>query len=220
MKVLAVDTTTPWGSVAVLDGEASLGEVRLSGPVNHSTRVLPAIEFLLDSLGITPADLEGLGVAVGPGSYTGLRVGIGTIQGIAFAADRSCVGVCALDALAHRIRGSAPVLVAMIDAYRDEVYAATYDEHASPLAAPSVRDPEAFVTELPDAPAFLGDGVEKYRGLIQKLRPKALFPDRSLFLATSVARLSVSAFAEGRGCPPAALRPLYLRGVDVKRFLP
>jgi tRNA threonylcarbamoyladenosine biosynthesis protein TsaB len=217
MKVLAVDTATTRGSVAVVDGEESLGEVRFSGPVNHSSRILPAVAFLLDSLGIAPADLDGLGVTVGPGSYTGLRVGIGTIQGFAFAAALPCVGVSALDALACRMRGISPTLVAMIDAYRDEVFAAVYDERANPLSAPVVRNPGEFVTELPEAPAFLGDGAAKYRSLIQRLRPNALLPERSLFLAASVARLSASALAAGRGVAPAELRPLYLRGVDIHR---
>ncbi|MBN2371920.1 MAG: tRNA (adenosine(37)-N6)-threonylcarbamoyltransferase complex dimerization subunit type 1 TsaB [Vicinamibacteria bacterium] len=220
MKVLAMDTTTPQGSVAVIEGGESLGEVRLKGSINHSTRILPAVAFLLDSLGIVPADLDGIGVTIGPGSYTGIRVGIGTIQGFALAAGLPCVGVSALDALAHRIQGIAPMLVAMIDAYREEVFAASYDARARPLLAPAVRDPGAFVADLPEAPAFLGDGAVKYQSLIRRLRPKAIFPERSLFLATSAARLSMSVLAEGRGVSPSEIRPLYLRAIDARRTLP
>jgi tRNA threonylcarbamoyladenosine biosynthesis protein TsaB len=159
MKVVAVDTATAFGSVALVEDDALLGEVRLEGAQSSSTRLLPAVDSLLDRLGLGVGDLDGFGVAIGPGSYTGLRVGIGSVQGLAFASGKRCAGVCVLDALARRMRGSATMLVPLMDAYRHEVYAARYDRDARPLSDPVAREPAAFVSELPDSPAFLGDGA-------------------------------------------------------------
>src|SRR2546423_923590 len=108
MKVLAVDTTSARESVALAVDGAVVGEVRLRTADAHSRRVLPAIAFLVESAGLAPRDLEGYAVVVGPGSFTGVRVGISTVQGLALAAGRPCLGLSTLDVLAATIRGEAP----------------------------------------------------------------------------------------------------------------
>lgn len=217
MKVLAVDTTTERGSIAVAEDGAVRGEVRLAGPEGHSARLLPAIEFLLGALGLAPRDVEGFAVTTGPGSFTGLRVGLSTVQGLALASGRRCLGVSALDVLAARVAGAAPALVAMMDAYRGEVYGAVYDGDGRAAGPPSVERPEGFVVRVPEEAAFIGDGAERHRALIQSLRPRALFPARSLFLAGTLARMAAPALARGEGVVPSALRPLYLREPDIRR---
>src|SRR5262245_33700008 len=121
MKVLAVDTTTERESVALVAAGVVLCEVRLRTADSHSRRLLPAIEFLLSAAGVAPGDVEGYAVTRGPGSFTGLRVGLSTVQGLALAGSRPCLGLSSLDVLAARIRGTAPALVAWVDAYRGEV---------------------------------------------------------------------------------------------------
>jgi tRNA threonylcarbamoyladenosine biosynthesis protein TsaB len=214
--VLAVDTTTERGSVALAEGGELRGEVRLASPDGHSRRLLGAVEFLLGSLGLRPGDIDGFAVTTGPGSFTGLRVGLGTVQGLALASGRPCVGLSALDVLAFRVAGEAPATVAMIDAYRGEVYGAVYDRDGRPAGPAAVERPESLVARAPEEAAFFGDGAQRHRALIRSLRPRAVLPSRSLFLAGSLAAMSEAAFARGEGVAPGALRPLYLREPDIR----
>jgi tRNA threonylcarbamoyladenosine biosynthesis protein TsaB len=220
VRVLAVDTTTERGSVAVTEDDSVCGEVRLASAEGHSRRLLPAVDFLLQSLGWRPGDLDAFAVTTGPGSFTGLRVGLSTVQGLALGAGRPCLGVSALDVLAARIAGTAPTLVALMDAYRGEVYGGVYDREGRPSARTSVERPEAFVARTPEEAAFVGDGAQRCRELIVSLRPRAIFPVRSLFLAGTLGRLAAPRLKRGEGIAPAALRPLYLREPDIRRPVP
>lgn len=218
--MLAVDTTTERGSVALAEDASVRGEVRLACPDGHSRRLLPAIEFLLGSLGLGPRDVEGFAVTTGPGSFTGLRVGLSTVQGLALASGRPCLGMSALDVLAARVAGAAPATVAMMDAYRGEVYGAVYDGSGRPSGPPGVERPETLVARAPETAAFIGDGAERHRALIRSLRPRAIFPPRSLFLAGTLAVAAAPALARGEGVAPSELRPLYLREPDIRRSRP
>jgi tRNA threonylcarbamoyladenosine biosynthesis protein TsaB len=216
VRVLAVDTTTERGSVALTEGESVRGEVRLVSPEGHSRRLLPAVDFLLQSLGLRAADLDAFAVTTGPGSFTGLRVGLSTVQGLALGTGRPCLGVSALDVLAARNAGAAPTVVALMDAYRGEVYGAVYDGEGRVRGRASVERPEALVARAPDVAAFVGDGARRHRDLILSLRPRAIFPARSLFLAGTLGRMAAPRLARGEGVPPAELRPLYLREPDIR----
>lgn len=216
MRILAVDTTTERESVAVVDQGRVRAEVRLCAVEGHSRVLLPAAAFLLGSLGLSPRDIEGYAVAAGPGSFTGLRVGISTVQGLALASSRLCLGLSALDVLAARIAGSADCLAAVMDAYRGQVFGAVYDRDGRAQGPPVAEGPEAFVERLPAVPALIGDGADRYREQILARRPQALFPRRSLFLAGTLGLLAEPRLAAGEGISPASLRPLYLREADVR----
>ena len=142
MKVLAVDTTSERESVALADGEVVLAEVRLRTGDVPSRRILPAIAFVLEAAGLAPGEVEGYAVAVGPGSFTGIRVGLSTVQGLALAAGRPCLGVSTLDIVAALAKGEAPTLVPMIDAARSgHVFAALYDGEARAREQPQADAP-------------------------------------------------------------------------------
>lgn len=220
MRVLAVDTTTERGSVALTEDDSVRGEVRLASSEGHSRHLLPAVDFLLQSLGLRASDVDGFAVTTGPGSFTGLRVGLSTVQGLALGAGKPCLGASALDVLAVRNAGAAPSIVALVDAYRGEVYGASYDGEGRMLGRASVERPEALVARAPEVAAFVGDGAQRHRELILSLRPRALFPARSLFLAGTLGRLAAPRLARGEGVPPAELRPLYLREPDIRRSAP
>jgi tRNA threonylcarbamoyladenosine biosynthesis protein TsaB len=210
VRVLAVDTTTARESVALVDAGLVLGEVRLQ-PAIHSVRLLPSVAFLLEALGLSPADVDGYAVAAGPGSFSGLRVGISTVQGLALASDRPCVGISALDALGARAAGTAEIIVALMDAYRGEVYGGIYDAEGRPRSEPRAAPVALILETVPDGAAFIGDGAERYRSEIAGARPGAVFPRRGLFLAGTVARLAEERLAAGQGVRASELRPLYLR---------
>lgn len=217
MKVLGVDTTTSRGSVALVDAGELLGEVRLTSQASHSRRLLPAVAFLLDALGLEPAAVEGLAVTTGPGSFTGLRIGISTVQGLSLGLGRPCLGVAALDVIAARAVGEGEVLAAVMDAWRDEVYGALYDAAARPLSGPFVEPPRAFLARVPAGSAvFAGEGALRYRELIARERPAAAFSRRSPYLAGTLARIAEPRLLAGEGVDASALRPLYVRPADAK----
>lgn len=216
MLVLAVDTTTASGSVAVGDAERVLGELRLTSPTPHSVRLLPGVEFLLAGLGLAPGNLEGYAVAVGPGSFTGLRVGLSTVQGLALSSGRPCLGVSALDLWAERMRGAAPRLAAMMDAFRGDVFAALYDAEARPLGEALRIEPRAFLANVPPGAAFLGDWVTHHEREVRGAHPDAVLPRRSPFLAGTLARVAAARLVAGERGDPATLRPLYLREADTR----
>ena len=213
MRVLAVDTTSPQGSVALVDEGEVLAEVRVrSGTAGHSTTVVPAIEFVLRSLGLELTAVDGFGVAVGPGSFTGIRVGISTVQGLALSGRRRCVGVTTLDALAAKIAGEAACLVSVIDAFRGDVYGAVYDRDGRPTAEPAVERPEDLLANLPDGEAaFAGDGVPLVSARLGCFAGSARFPRCSSYLAASIGKLAGERMQRAEGGPPTELRPLYIR---------
>ena len=213
MKVLAIDTTSPQGSVALVDEEELLAEVRIrSGTAGHSTTVVPAIEFVLRTVGLELTAVDGFGVAVGPGSFTGIRVGISTVQGLALSGRRRCVGVTTLDALAAKIAGEAACLVSVIDAFRGDVYGAVYDRDGRPTAEPGVQRPEDLLAHLPDGEAaFVGDGVPLVSGKLAGFAGIARFPRCSSYLAASIGKLAAARMKRDEGGPPTDLRPLYIR---------
>lgn len=220
MRVLAVDTTTTRGSVALVEGGVLRGEVRLDTDEPHSVRLVPAVDFLLQRLRVAPRDVEAFAVTTGPGSFTGLRVGIGTVQGLALAAGRPCLGLSALDVLAERMKGAAPRLVAVMDAWRGEVFARQYDADARPLTDALALAPGDLAAQVPEGSAFLGDGALRHEPALRAACPAAVFPRRSLFLAGTLGLLAEPRLQRGEGGPAEALRPLYLREAEYRRSAP
>jgi tRNA threonylcarbamoyladenosine biosynthesis protein TsaB len=215
MRLLALDTATGAASVALLEGDAVVGEVRLRTTTNPSTFLLPAVAFLLEGAGWAPGEIDAFAVTLGPGSFTGLRVGISTIQGLALARGAKTLGLSTLDVLAARIRGAAPRIVAAVDAYRGQVFTAEYGPSGERLREPALLEAGEFVGSLPADAALVGDAVERHREAILARGPFRI-PERSSFLAGTLARLAAPALARGEGVPPNALAPLYLREADIR----
>ena len=220
MLILAVDTTTERASVAILDGEELRGELRLrlASGATHSERLMPGVDFLLQSLGVPLQSIDGYAVTTGPGSFTGLRIGISSIQGLALGHARPCVGISTLDVLAARAHGLGSAVAAVMDAWRDEVYAALYGADGSRLLGPFAEPAASFARRAPPGAAYIGGGALRYREAILAQDARAVFPERSLFLAGTLARLAAPRLARGEGQGPEALRPLYVRdaGATVK----
>ncbi|HET8646351.1 MAG TPA: hypothetical protein VFO85_12730, partial [Vicinamibacteria bacterium] len=142
------------------------------------------------------------------------------VQGLALAAGRPCFGASALDVLAARIAGTAPRLAALMDAYRGEVFAGVYDGEGRPLADPVVTPPEPWLAALPRGCAFTGDAAVTRRALIEAVCADAIFPARTLFLASTLGLLAEPALRAGRGVGAGDLRPLYLREAAIRRPAP
>jgi tRNA threonylcarbamoyladenosine biosynthesis protein TsaB len=221
MRVLAVDTTSERESVALGENGVVRAETRLRTGSRHSGSLLPAIAFVLESAGVPVGEVEGFAVVVGPGSFTGVRIGLSTIQGLALGASRPCLGVSTLDTLAATVRGEAATLVAMVDAARgDQVFAALYDSEGRRRGDPEAAGAADVAARIEGAAAFVGDGAERYRAEILAACPAAIFPARSLYLAGTLALIAEPRLARGEGVSPAVLRPTYLRAADIRRAAP
>jgi len=221
VRVLALDTTTTRGSLAIADDEGLLAEARVLTANGHSRWVLGAADTLLRGLGIAPSAVDGFAVTLGPGSFTGLRVGISSVQGLAIAAGRPCVGLSTLDVLALAAAGrcDAARIVALMDAFRGETYAAAYDGHGRPLAPAQAFGLEALLGEIDGGggrTAYVGDAAATHRDAIASADPGGVFPDVELYLAAPLAREGLARLAAGKGEPAVSLRPLYLRGADIR----
>jgi tRNA threonylcarbamoyladenosine biosynthesis protein TsaB len=225
--VLALDTTTPGGSVALVD-EGQLVDERGGDASRPYAERLPAeLMALLDRHRLALADVDVFAVASGPGSFTGLRIGIATIQGFAFATGRPVVPVSALDALAHAVStrlAPASRVAAWMDARRQEVFAALYEtsiEGVRVIDGPIVAEPRAVIArwspELSTSPCWLvGDGALQYG-------PAFLGSDAHTFhvlplplLAGVIGRLAVARVRAGGGVSPAAIEPIYVRRPDAE----
>jgi tRNA threonylcarbamoyladenosine biosynthesis protein TsaB len=211
-----VDTTTTRGSVAVVGGEGVLAEVRMTAPDGHSRWLLSAVDVALHGLGLRPRDLDGFAVTTGPGSFTGLRVGLSSVQGLALASGARCLGLPSLDVLALAGAGNALRIVALVDAFRGEVYTGVYDGRGGLDGVYRVGPLEVTLEGLPPGTAFVGDGVERHREAIVAAVPAAVFPAIDLFLAAALGRMAIERLSRGEGGSPAELRPLYLREADIR----
>lgn len=229
MVVLALDSTARLGSCAVLR-EAIVLAARTSDPAAPAATQLPGVlDALLAEASVTLAEVDVFAVAVGPGSFTGLRVGIACMQGLAFAHRRPLVGVSALEALARLARGTgsiaddAPRRVATwVDAWRGEVYAAVYEAVHEGLAlveGPTVEMPSAVLDRLATAPTlFIGDGVGASVDLIRAQgQAHVIAPVLAPPLAATIAEMAREAARAGRCPPPHAITPLYVRRPGAER---
>ncbi len=226
MLILAVETSTLTGSVALmegsLDGENSeekiLSEITLNVPGTHSERLMPSIDRLLREASLSIDNIQGIALALGPGSFTGLRIGVSTVKGLAYALKVPVVGVPTLDALAQNVPFALSLVCPVLDARKKEVYAALFrgdgQGQIQKISEDWVVSPEDLCPRIPEKTVFLGNGMEMYRELFkEKLGSRALFapPELSLPRAANVARLSLPRFKDGLTLDLFSFIPTYLR---------
>lgn len=228
MRVLAFDTATAACTVAVVDGGRVLAELTLQVPRAHSTRLMPLIAQALREAGMERRDLDAIAVGVGPGSFTGLRIGLATAKGLALALDIPVVPVSTLAAAAYGTGAQTGLVVPLLDAKRDQVFTAVYaagdrdpstwgellgpaNLHVDELAE-QVRSLRAGRDDTREFVTLCGDAAEVHAarlGLGPAVRlaaPGALLPRGS-----AVATLGLSLLERGGAVAPDALAPVYLR---------
>lgn len=226
MTILGIDTSTRSGSIAVIRAGQVLGSMQVAGRLDHSEQVLSSISHLLSRLEVTRGDLDAVAVSLGPGSFTGVRVGLASAGGLARALDIPALGLSSLEALARSVSGRrrGSWICPWLEAGRGEVYAAAYLDPGEAgdlllLRGPSLARPGEWLEGLPATPMrFLGDGAPAYREmLLQHRGPGCLEqPEGPWFLAPTLA-----VWAEHQLQSPApdgwpVLEPLYLRPSDAE----
>ena len=223
MNILAIDTSGPSAGAAVLrDGEI-LSEIFLNNGLTHSQTVMPAAEDALAKAGLLPSDIDVFACVVGPGSFTGVRIGACAVRGMAHAAGKKCAAVDALEAIAHGAWGFGGTVCPMLDARRDQVYAAAFKAGERPVRilpdeAQSIGE---FFDKLPceGELLFLGEAAP-----IHAREIKARFGDRAKIGPSHLLHVKPSAaadiafrMAQGEYVAPEMLLPLYLRAPSAER---
>ncbi len=224
--LLAIETATAAASVALLRGDALLASRAITGERPASEALLPAVLALLEEAGVALAAIEVFAVSVGPGSFTGLRVGVATVKGLAFGGEARVVPVPTLAALALRAAPAPGPVAALLDARRGEVYAAVYagDPALPPHAGPAVLRPDALVETVArlaaEAPCtVIGEGVAVVADALRARFGDALRlvpPPAGLTDAVAVGRLAARMLAAGAGTAAAALAPVYVRRAEAE----
>ena len=214
MKFLALDTSTEYLSLALLLDDKVISRGLLAGQT-HSQRILPLLRELLDEAGVELNDLDGIAFGAGPGSFTGLRIGCGVAQGLAFGADLPVIGVSTLLALAEDVP-DADKVVACLDARMGEVYHAAYEKTAAgwqEVIAPGLYAP-ADVPAIPGTGwTAAGSGWRAYGAALDQIYAEQVnhqlpdvFPQ-----AAAIARLALPGFVAGLGRPASEAAPIYIR---------
>ena len=218
MKILSIDTSTMMGSIALVEEDRVISEFSLNLQTTHSQRLLPTIVQLLESSDCPIELIDGFAVALGPGSFTGLRIALSSIKGLAMASGRPVVGVSTLEALSLNLYSSRYLVCPLLDARKKEVYTALFrfdqEENLVKLKEESVIPPEAILAEIKQTTVFLGDGADIYRDLIrERLGSMALFAPINLRYprAVNVARLALPRFQRGEAMEIDSLIPTNLR---------
>jgi tRNA threonylcarbamoyladenosine biosynthesis protein TsaB len=225
--LLALDTSTAQVSVAFGDGGTVLGSVQLAGGRRHAEQLAPAIEHLRDQCRVRLDQLAAIAVGIGPGLFTGLRVGVTTAKVMAQALRIPVVGVPSLDLVASPLRHTERTIVAVLDARRREVFAARYrpvpggvqrvSEYAVHAPAELVADLVADAAELPHGLLLAGDGLARFPQEFAALDhaelagPEFASPSVAALVALATARAEREEFE-----PATELRPLYLRQSDAE----
>ena len=222
MRVLAIDTTGPNASIALLDGDDLAGFAGFTTSRGHAQKLLPELVRLFDRIDSSLDTIDTFAVAVGPGSFTGLRIGIASVEGLAFATGRPVVAVSTLEAIAYRYRFHNGLIASVLDARRGEIFDAVFQGDGSSVTAigePVCESLETFLARLPLEPIlFGGSGLETYGDRIRdSLGKRAEFTETFLFLAEEVARIGKRLHEQGQAVPLGGLEALYLRPSYAKK---
>jgi len=227
MIVLASDTSTKKAHFALLEEETLCGEVLVNTKKKHGETILPAIEELLSMTKRKIEEVDLFVTTVGPGSFTGIRVGVSAVKGLAYALDTPIVGVSTLETLAMNVPDSSMPVCPMIDARRDEVYTARYTFKGGADVPEKIDEeravaPADYVGAFNGEVLFVGDGAIRYEALIRKMMPRESFfatSSENTINAGVVGRLGKHKFRSGDFSNVALLKPRYLRPsyAEIKR---
>lgn len=225
MLILAFETSAKAGSVALLQEDKLLAESYMNTGLTHSQTVMAMAEALLKSCGFAPGDVDAVAVAAGPGSFTGIRIGVAAAKGFAWGGEKPCYGVSTLEAMALQLGIHRGYVLPVMDARRDQVYNALF--HVEGGTAQRLREDRAIsLAELKEdiknlsEPVFLvGDGsVLCYNALKDAVQELVLPPEHRMHQrAAGVALAARQMIARGEKGDGGALTPNYLRLSQAER---
>ena len=223
MNLLAIDTSGPVASCAVMKDGRIVHLIAMNQGLTHSETIMPAVDAALMASGLMPRDIDAFAAVAGPGSFTGVRIGICAVKGLAHAVGKPCARINALEALAMNFYGFNGLCCPILDARRGQVYCAAYDMkngmpvRALPDGAMALED---FLALLPEDRrlVFCGDGVEAHgEKAIGILGDRAMIAPENLRSLRADAACVLAAARQGEWMEARRLTPIYLRAPQAER---
>ena len=226
MIVLSIDSSSKVATVALLNDDTLLGEYVINDKREHSVLLMPMIENLLKDCELTINDIDGFVVSKGPGSFTGLRIGMATIKGLSFGANKPYISLSSLDGLAYSLSYFNGIICPIMDALRENVYTALYKNEdgefknimePTPMELPDLLE---MLKEKNEEVIFTGDGLLKHKEYIKVNFPNAKFASNhvSLTRASSICELGLNLLKQGIKDDPNSA-PVYLKKPQAEREL-
>ena len=223
LRILALDSTAEISTVAVCQGDKLISEITINTGNTHSQTLLPAVEQALNFAEITVNDIDAFACSVGPGSFTGVRIGVATVKGLAFGKDRPCVAVSTLEALAYNLVGYNGIICSVMNARRMQVYNALFRCENGILTrlcadrAISVADLDEELKNINEPIYLCGDGYDITVNGLKESKTEFLPYRQRCQSAYSVARVAMDKLIKGEAVNDAELIPTYLRPSQAER---
>ena len=222
MLILALESSALTASVAICDGERLLGEYTVNNGNTHSETLLPMAEALLRDLRISISEIDLFAVSVGPGSFTGIRIGVSTLKGLAFGTKKPCIGVSTLEAMAYNLYIPNGLICPVMNARRKQVYTALFRESNGKMerlmddSAISVEELDQILATYHEPVYLVGDGYDlAVENLTHTLGST---PERLRYQsAASIAKAAYIAYSEGSYVSDNDIKPIYLRPCQAER---
>ena len=221
MKILGIETATSACSVCILDNSQLIAEYTTNISKTHSQHLMPMIEHVLANVELTPTDIGAIAVSIGPGSFTGVRIGISAAKGMAMALDIQTAGVSMLDGVAYNLMNSYTGRVCVItDARRKQVYTAIYEmPNMKKLTDDMVLTIEELIKKTKEKTIFIGNAATLYCNALKKeLGDMAVMcsPNLGISRASSIAFLGEEILKKGKGVSHFDLKPNYIKLSDAE----
>lgn len=217
MYILGIETSTRTGSVAIVSEDGVIAQYSLNIEVTHSERLMSTVDRVLTDTGFQMADMDGYAVAIGPGSFTGLRIGLAAVKGLALVTGKPVAAVPTLKALAWNLPYAAHPVCPMLDARKNEVYAATYRFEGTALVhvmAEEVISLSRLSGRISEKTLFTGEASRLFhKDILEIFGDRALFAPISAILpsAAAVAEIGLDMIKSGNQADPDSLTPMYIR---------
>ncbi|MEK6765637.1 MAG: tRNA (adenosine(37)-N6)-threonylcarbamoyltransferase complex dimerization subunit type 1 TsaB [Planctomycetota bacterium] len=223
MKVVGIETSGSIGSVAVCDGNTVVGRQTFGKASNHVKEIVSSLENVFNKIKWKPEDIDLIAVSIGPGSYTGLRIGVTCAKTLAYGLGKPVIDVPTLDVLAENVKDDVKNICPVLDAKRKKVYACVYDRNNSRnkrITDYLIITPDKLIDILPESALIFGDGVPPYKDIFAQ-KELTISEDKNLGIADAadVARLGLERYEQGERCEINSLVPLYLRKSEAEEKL-
>ena len=220
MKILGIDTSTKFCNLGIIEDENVLIEHTINGSKKkHSSILVPAIKDLLKTMGLKMEEINGIAISIGPGSFTGLRIGLCVAKGLCYARSLPLLGITTLDAMAFPLKEIPYLICPVLESKKDEIYDVVFRggdslHRVMDYKCEDIQSLLVRLSPLKEKIIFLGDGIKKYRDIIkEKIGKDALFidPQLNLPVATSIAFLGLNKLKKGEEDDISTITPFYLR---------
>jgi len=220
LKILGIDTSTKFCNLGLIEDKDVLIEYTINGlKKKHSSILVPAIKDLLKTMGLKMEEINGIAISIGPGSFTGLRIGLCVAKGLCYARSLPLLGITTLDAMAFPLKEIPYLICPVLESKKDEIYDVVFRggdslHRVMDYKCEDIQSLLVRLSPLKEKIIFLGDGIKKYRDIIkEKIGKDALFIDSQLNLpvATSIAFLGLNKLKKGEKDDISTITPFYLR---------